>query len=124
MASNSPSSPLEWLGAMLKEAHAAQRSAENELDEVKRQLRTAQETIAAQKQELMKSRQNLELARTETKNQFQQLAFQKAAQQIQTQGFPQGQNPQTYRNQLAQHYFRQLIRYRQQHQQQREEEGQ
>ena len=124
-----------------KEAHAGQRAAENELDEVKRQLHTAQETIAAQKQELVKSKQDLELARAETKNvrdllvrvmarstenaqQFQQLAFQKAAQQIQTHGFPQGQNPQAYRNQLAQHYFRQLIRYRQQHQQQREEEGQ
>ena len=50
-----------------KEAHADQRAAENELDEVKRQLRTAQETIAAQKQELVKSRQDLELARAETK---------------------------------------------------------
>ena len=46
-----------------KEAHAAQRAAENELDEVKRQLRTAQETIAAQDQELVKSRQDRELAR-------------------------------------------------------------
>ncbi|KAI4921116.1 uncharacterized protein J4E92_008101 [Alternaria infectoria] len=141
MASNPPSSPLEWLGAMLKEAHAAQRAAENELDEVKRQLRTAQDTIAAQKQELVKSRQDLELARAETKSvsdplvrvmarstenaqQFQKLAFQKATQQIQTQGFPQGCNPQTHRNQLAQHYFRQLTRYQQQGQQQREEEGQ
>ncbi|KAI4660143.1 uncharacterized protein J4E79_005948 [Alternaria viburni] len=141
MTSNSPSSPLEWLGAMLKEAHAAQRAAENELDEVKRQLRTAQDTIAAQKQELVKSRQDLELARTETKNvrdlsgravaqiaenaqQFQQLAFRKATQQIQTQGFPQGCNPQTHRYQLAQHYFRQLTRYQQQGEQQREEEGQ
>ena len=124
-----------------KEAHAAQRSAENELDEVKRQLRTAQNTIAAQKQELVTSRQDLELAKAETKNvrdllvrlmarstenaqQFQKLAFQKAAQQIQTHGFPQGQNPQAYRNQLAQHHFRRLIQSQQQGQQQREKEGQ
>ena len=124
-----------------KEAHAGQRAAENELDEVKRQLQTAQETIAAQKQELVKLRQDLELARAETKNvrdllvrvmarstenaqQFQYMAFQKATQQIKAQGVPQGSNPQTYRNQLAQNYFRQLTQYQQQSQQQREEEGQ
>jgi transcription factor SPT20 len=50
--------------------------------------------------------------------QFQQIAFQKAAQQIQTQGVPQGQNPQAYRQQLAQHYFRQLTQNHQQNQQQ------
>ncbi|KAI4704618.1 hypothetical protein J4E81_001688 [Alternaria sp. BMP 2799] len=109
---------------MLKEAHAGQRAAENELDEVKRQLHTAQETIAAQKQELVKSRQDLELARAETKNQFQYMAFQKATQQIKAQGVPQGSNPQTYRHQLVHNYFRQLTQYQQQSQQQREEEGQ
>ena len=49
--------------------------------------------------------------------QMQQIAFQKAAQHIQTQGVPPGQNPQAYRNHLAQQYFNQL-KQQQQNQQQ------
>jgi hypothetical protein len=40
--------------------------------------------------------------------QMQQIAFKKAAQHMQTQGVPLGQDPQAYRDRLAQQYFNQL----------------
>jgi transcription factor SPT20 len=50
--------------------------------------------------------------------QMQTLAFSKATQQIQAQGgVPQGQNPATYRQQLAAHIFRQMQQQQQQQQQ-------
>ena len=56
--------------------------------------------------------------------QMQQLAFQKAGQHIQQTGVPPNQNPQAYRKQLAQHYFRQLQQQQQQHQQQQQQQQQ
>jgi transcription factor SPT20 len=48
--------------------------------------------------------------------QMQSVAIQRANQQIQQQGVPQGQNPQTYRQQLATHLFRQMQQQQQQQQ--------
>lgn len=45
---------------------------------------------------------------------LQQLAIQKATMHITQQGIPPGQNPQAYRQQLAQQYFRQLSQGQQQ----------
>lgn len=46
--------------------------------------------------------------------QLQQMALNKAAMHISQQGVPPGQNPQAYRQQLAQQYFRQLSQSQQQ----------
>lgn len=55
--------------------------------------------------------------------QMQQMAFQKAQQHIQQTGVPPNQNPQAYRQQLAQHYFRQLQQQHQNQQQQQQQMG-
>ncbi|KAF1942939.1 hypothetical protein EJ02DRAFT_401550 [Clathrospora elynae] len=52
--------------------------------------------------------QQLQQGASPGNQQLQQIAVQKATQHIQAQGVPQGQNPQQYRNHLAQQYFRQL----------------
>lgn len=56
--------------------------------------------------------------------QLQQVAIQKATMHIQSQGVPQGQNAQNYRQQLAQQYFRQLQQQQQQQQQQHQQQQQ
>ena len=55
---------------------------------------------------------------------MQQLAFQKATQHIQQQGIPPNQNPQTYRQQLAQQYFRSIQQQQQGQQQQQQQQQQ
>ncbi|KAJ4288396.1 hypothetical protein N0V90_011631 [Kalmusia sp. IMI 367209] len=56
--------------------------------------------------------------------QIQQMAIQRANMQIQAHGIPQGQNPQQYRQMLAQRFYQQAIQQQQQQQQQQQNQQQ
>ncbi|CBX99509.1 hypothetical protein IAQ61_005238 [Plenodomus lingam] len=77
-----------------------------------------QQLQAQQRMQQLRMQQMQQAGGSPGNQQLQQLALQKAHMHIQQQGVPAGQNPQTYRQQLAQNYLRQLSQQHAQQQQQ------